>query len=170
MRTQPNPYDDVAPDDLRSERGIDYIPLRDLLRDRQWREADKATYEVMIHVVGRTSGDYFREEDLLNFPGEDLRTMDRLWVRYSQGQFGFSVQKAIYVACGARLDGQHPGDEIWDAFCHRVGWRKDGAYVYYSNLRGNPAMSPLGEFPAVVRCGMERSGWGGGALLSHRDL
>ncbi|CCQ59603.1 GUN4 domain-containing protein, partial [Crocosphaera watsonii] len=32
-----------------------------------------------------------------NFPCEDLRIIDQLWVKYSNGQFGFSVQKQIYM-------------------------------------------------------------------------
>ena len=35
-----------------------------------------------------------------NFPCEDLRTIDQLWVKYSDGRFGFSVQKRIYQNLG----------------------------------------------------------------------
>jgi hypothetical protein len=165
---------------LRSERGIDYTHLRDLLKAGQWREADRETYDVMIRAVGKESGDWLYRDELLNFPCTDLRTIDRLWVKYSQGQFGFSVQKRIYVACGAKLDGKHPGDTIWREFGNRVGWRKGGSFgldlkwVYYKDLKANPSFSPAGEFPRFTRfCGWWVDGvfWGlGGALLSHRDL
>jgi len=46
----------------------DYTKLRDLLRAKKWKEADQETYRLMITIVGRTEGDYFRKEDLLNFP------------------------------------------------------------------------------------------------------
>ena len=105
---------------LRSEKGIDYTRLRDLLKAGEWREADKETWEVMLRAVGRDSDDWIRSDDYRTFPCLDLRTIDRLWVTYSQGKFGFSVQKQIYVECGAKLDGKYPGDKIWYKFCERV--------------------------------------------------
>jgi hypothetical protein len=72
---------------------MDYTRLRDLLKAGQWREADRKTHEVMIRALGKKSGDGFTRDELLNFPCTDLRTIDRLWVTYSQGQFGFSVQR-----------------------------------------------------------------------------
>ena len=45
----------------------------------------------MITIVGRKEGDYFQQEELLNFPCKDLKTIDRLWVQYSKGLYGFSV-------------------------------------------------------------------------------
>ncbi|MEY3298416.1 MAG: hypothetical protein RLZZ597_1676 [Cyanobacteriota bacterium] len=134
-------------DDLRSEKGIDYTRLRDLLKAGQWRDADKETYEVMIRAVGRKSGDWFTSAKLL--PCTDLRTIDGLWVKYSQGKFGFSVQKKIYVECGAKLDGEYPDDKVWLTFCERVGWRKDESYLNYRDLKANPDISPAGEFPGL---------------------
>lgn len=132
--------------ELKSEKGIDYIKLRDLLKAQHWKEADQETYEVMIRAVGKKSGDWFTSEDLLEFPCKDLKTIDSLWVKYSNGHFGFSVQKHIYVECGAKLDGKHPGNEIWNKFGDRVGWRKDGNWLSYDNL--DPSISsPNAEFP-----------------------
>ena len=100
-------------DDLSTEKGIDYRKLQTLLKAGDWKAADRETYEVMIRAVGKQSGDWFTENELLTFPCQDLLTIDRLWVKYSQERFGFSVQKQIYVKCGAKLDGNYPGDKIW---------------------------------------------------------
>jgi len=140
---QPGPYD-YEP--LRSEKGIDYTHLRDLLKAGKWREADRETYEVMIRAVGKESGRWFTEDELLNFPCTDLRTIDGLWVKYSQGQFGFSVQKQIYVETGNPLDGEYHED-TYLKFAERVGWIKDDSWVYYRDLKANPSFSPTGEFP-----------------------
>ncbi|NJO66941.1 MAG: transcriptional regulator, partial [Leptolyngbyaceae cyanobacterium RM1_405_57] len=51
----------------------------------------------MIITVGKEEGHYFEPEELLNFPCEELLAIDRLWVNYSNGKFGFSVQKKIYL-------------------------------------------------------------------------
>lgn len=133
-------------DFLHSEKGVDYSTLRDLLKAGDWRAADEETYKTMIQAVGKSPGDYFTPHELLTFPCADLHTIDRLWVKYSQGKFGFSVQKQIYVDCGAKLDGEYPGDKIWEEFCDRVGWRRDGEYVSYNDLQANPSLSPMGQF------------------------
>jgi hypothetical protein len=144
-----NPPAPTLEDTLDSERNIDYQHLRDLLKAEQWVDADKETYRVMIQAVGKKEGDYFTSEELLNFPCTDLKTIDKLWVKYSQGRFGFSVQKRIYVDCGAKLDGKYPGDEIWREFGDRVGWRKEGKWIYkYSDLKRNLSLSsPEGISP-----------------------
>jgi uncharacterized caspase-like protein len=144
-----------AEDHLRSEKGIDYTRLRDLLKANKWQEADQETRKVMLQAVGRKSNDWIREEECLNFPCADLQTIDRLWVKYSQGRFGFSVQKKIYVECGGKLDGKYPGDEIWRKFGDRVGWRKNGEWMDYTDVSKNISLSsPQGIFPL-----------GGGELL-----
>ena len=66
----------------------------------------------MLEAVGRKENDWIRAAELKNFPCADLRTIDALWVKYSQGKWGFNVQKRIYVECGAKLDGNYPGDKI----------------------------------------------------------
>ncbi|MGP1382229.1 MAG: caspase, EACC1-associated type [Thainema sp.] len=131
---------------LASDKGINYTRLRDLLKAGEWEEADKETYEVMIRAVGKKSGDLLKSEELLNFPCADLKTIDRLWVKYSNGQFGFSVQKEIYVQCGAKLDGKYPGDKIWGEFCDRTGWRVNGSYIYYFDVTFSTS-APQGHLP-----------------------
>jgi len=143
-------------DDLSSERGMDYGPLRRLLRAQDWKGADQETYEVMIRAMGKTAGDWFSEADLLAFPAGDLRTIDRLWVKYSQGRFGFSVQRHIYVACGATLDGKYPGDQIWRQFADTVGWRVNGMYISYKDVIASIA-APVGHLPLWV--GVLGGGW-----------
>ena len=161
-------------DNLRSDKGINYTRLRNLLNDGRWRDANKETYEVMIRAVGKKSGDWFTTDELLNFPCTDLRTIDGLWVKYSRGKFGFSVQKKIYVECGAKLDSQYPGDKIWYKFCERVGWCQGDSYMEYKDLKANHSFSPAGEFPGWGWWGVRGWGWvrwmGVSFLLSHRDL
>lgn len=149
-QTKPTP---PQSDELQSEKGVDYTRLRNLLKAGQWKEADKETAHRMVEAVGRKKDDYIRAEELKNFPCTDLWTIDRLWVQYSQGKWGFSVQKRIYVECGAKLDGKYPGNEIWYGFCRRVGWHKGNSYVNYSDLTFAPSISPAGEFPRAGELG-----------------
>ncbi|MGJ3245045.1 MAG: GUN4 domain-containing protein [Elainellaceae cyanobacterium] len=133
-------------DDLASEKGIDYTRLRDLLKAQNFKDADKETYLRMLEAVGRGKGDWIREEELLNFPCADLKTIDRLWVKYSDGRFGFSVQKEIYVQCEGKLDGTYPGDNIWYEFSDRVGWRVKNSWIAYWDVTFNTS-APRGHLP-----------------------
>ena len=109
---------------LKSEVGMEYNNLRDLLKAQNWEEADKETYEVMIKAVGKKSGNYFNFtiDELLNFPCQDLRTIDQLWVNYSNGRFGFSVQKEIYLSVGGEFSSDEYNFLAWNMFVHDVGW------------------------------------------------
>ncbi|MEP0910058.1 GUN4 domain-containing protein [Leptolyngbya sp. GB1-A1] len=141
-----------------------YEQLEAYLRAQQWKEADQETYRLMITAIGKEEGQWFEPQELLNFPCDALRSIDQLWVKYSNGRFGFSVQKQIYVDCGAKLDGNYPGEEIWEKFGERVGWRKNGKWLKYSNL--SPSFSypkgNLGNFP------MGWLGWLGFWILFSR--
>ena len=98
----------------------------------------------MIQAVGKKEGDYFTSDELLNFPCTDLRTIDRLWVKYSNGHFGFSVQKEIYLSVGGKADGKYYDEEAWEKFGDRVGWWNDneGSEVIWDTS------SPRGHLPS----------------------
>lgn len=134
-------------DNLSSEKGIDYTRLRNLLAAKNWEEADKETYQVMIQAVGKKEGKWFTEDELLNFPCTDLRTIDRLWVKYSNGHFGFSVQKEIYLSVGGKADGKYY-EEAWEKFGDRVGWRVNNIWIDSSDVTFDTS-SPRGHLPLL---------------------
>jgi hypothetical protein len=131
-----------------SETGIDYTELRDLLAAGKWKEADQETAQRMCEVMGRQQEGWLRVEDIQQFPCADLRTIDQLWVKYSDGKFGFSVQKTIWEEEGRPTSSW----KNWDRFCVRVGWkdRQPTRYVEYQELNFSLPNSPRGELPAVV--------------------
>lgn len=108
--------------ELLSEKNVDYTQLRDLLAAGKWKEADQETLAVMVKAVGQEKENWrLNAESIETFPCTDLRTIDRLWVKYSDGRFGFSVQKRIWESVGGQ-----PGEsdyEIFQKFGYRVDWR-----------------------------------------------
>ncbi|WP_439517018.1 GUN4 domain-containing protein [Limnospira sp.] len=130
-----------------SSSGFDYSQLDRLLKSGQWEAADEETTKMMCRVAGKTSRRYLDDDDIKNFPGEDLRIIDGLWVKHSRGRFGFSVQKQIYINCGGLPDGRYPGDTIWERYCGEVGWRVNGSYISWSDCTFSAA-APLGHLPA----------------------
>ncbi len=101
---------------LPSEKGVDYTRLRDLLKAEEWEEADQETLAVMLKASGRQEKGWLDSKSIENFPCTDLRTIDQLWVKYSSGRFGFSVQKKIWLEVGKKENEEN-------AFCTRVGWQ-----------------------------------------------
>jgi serine/threonine protein kinase len=89
--------------ELKSAKGVDYTKLRNLLAAQKWKEADQETARVMLEAANRTKEGYLDRQSIENFPCEDLRTIDQLWVKYSEGRFGFSVQKQIWLELGGSM-------------------------------------------------------------------
>ena len=135
-------------EELSSEKGIDYTKLRDLLAAGKWEEADNETYLRMLRAVGREKKDCIRYEELLNFPCTDLRTIDHLWTKYSNGRFGFSAQKDIYLNFGGKPDGKYY-EEVWKKFSDCVEWKVIGNWIINSNVTFNPS-TPTGHLPLLV--------------------
>ncbi|OCR01453.1 hypothetical protein BCD67_18315 [Oscillatoriales cyanobacterium USR001] len=155
----------------KSARGVNYTYLRDLLAAGKWKEADQETLKVMLKAAKRDQEGYFTRESIDNFPCDDLRTIDQLWVKYSQGRFGFSVQKKIWLECGGKVN--------YDTECKlgdRIGWRKGGEWFNYDDLTFNK-QAQEGNLPWGL-WGVGERGWGMGwmwgegrlLLLSHREL
>ncbi len=153
--------------ELKSERGVDYTNLEQLLDQGKWKDADEETGKLMLQVIEKNDWWEIRSSDIDNFPCEDLRTIDHLWFKYSQGKFGFSIQTNIFIDVLITNNDRNLFDivtnqkKIWDTFCDRVGWRKGGEYLKREQLTFELFSPPLGHLPNF---------WGGqmGASLAQR--
>jgi hypothetical protein len=92
--------------------------------------------------------------------------MDQLWVKYSNGKFGFSVQKQIWLDLGGKLDGE-PDRDTLRKLGDRVGWRKNNDWLWsYDSYTFSTNALP-GHLPAVLWSGV--NGVRGGTLFSSLD-
>ena len=127
---------------------MDYSELRDLLKAGNWKEADEETRRVMLAVAKREKEGWLRVEDIDNFPCVDLHTIDQLWVKYSDGKFGFSLQKRIYKGLGGT---RQYNEEIWEMFGEKVGWKnEEGNWLYYRETTFN-IKAPEGHLPRSIK-------------------
>lgn len=141
---------------LESERGIDYTKLRNLLATGKWKEADAETRQKMLDVMEQQERGYLDNETIKTFPSKDFRTINELWVHYSDNRFGFSVQKRIWVEEGGK-----PGvydSNVYEKFCDRIGWRVSENWKLYSDLMFS-LNAPPGHLPWSLGIG-----WGVGAM------
>ncbi len=107
--------------ELSSKKGIDYKRLKDFLKAGEWYKADKETSALLIaHLGEQAARGYLKLEDVIKLPHQDLRIIDQLWVRCSNGRFGLSVQKQIFK------------DVDWceKTFLKRVGWNASPLFIY----------------------------------------
>jgi uncharacterized caspase-like protein len=134
---------------------VDYTRLTELLTAKQWKDADQETHDVMLKISYQEAGGHSQSgEGLLdtgslgNFPCEALAKIDQLWVKASNGKFGFSVQKKIYVDdCGGKPDDpDHFDENPWYCLADKVGWRVNGAWLEDSQVTYD-ATAPIGHLP-----------------------
>jgi len=143
-----------------------YQDLHKSLENRNWREADKVTHRIMCHVAGVPQiRPCMNTEEIQNFPCEALRIIDLLWIKHSNGRFGFSVQKRIWDKPIVAPNKGAPFNRF-NHFCDRVEWRVDGEWVKYKDLTFNLA-APEGHLPVVAAC---RTGFYGRCQSDISDL
>ncbi|MEH2083629.1 MAG: GUN4 domain-containing protein [Nostoc sp.] len=98
---------DLSDDELISSCGVDYKQLRHLLTLKKWQEADEETYKLILSISHQ-----MRFEEIACL---DLQTIDKLWIRYSEGHFGLSIQAKIWQQAKNQTNS-------WQKFCEQVGW------------------------------------------------
>ncbi|OCR01782.1 serine/threonine protein kinase [Oscillatoriales cyanobacterium USR001] len=126
-------------DSLISAVGVDYTNLQHLLAAKKWKEADWETWVVLSQALGKRTKGYIHPNEIEGLPCADLGTINGLWVKYSGGQFGYTVQKQIYDG----VDGDY------GQFCDRVGWLTYNPHnaSEYLIFRLN---APLGHLPSRI--------------------
>ncbi len=137
-------------DALSSERGAStYRKLEDLLRepkDGSFREADQETQRLLKLILQKEEVDNpFRRR----YPCADLRIIDKLWTRYSNYRFGFSVQKLMFeeeVKINHKNNPKNNYASDLEAFFRRVGWAKrDSKLVISQRLEKVQTLPYSGE-------------------------
>uniref|UniRef100_B8HLF4 GUN4 domain protein n=1 Tax=Cyanothece sp. (strain PCC 7425 / ATCC 29141) TaxID=395961 RepID=B8HLF4_CYAP4 len=124
---------------LSSAAQIDYTALQQALADQDFQAADCLTLEKLCELAGpaavRRKWLYFSEVD--RFPVEDLRTINLLWLVHSEGRFGYSVQRQLWL--GVNRD--------WDALWPRIGWRDGKKWTRYPQEFIWDLSAPKGHLP-----------------------
>ncbi|MBD2208976.1 GUN4 domain-containing protein [Nostoc linckia FACHB-104] len=124
---------------LKSECGINYNSLQQLLAAQDFQAADRVTIEKMCELAGPTALQrkwlYFTEVE--NFPSVDLHTINNLWLVHSEGKFGFSVQREIWLGLGKN----------WENFWSKIHWKDGNNWTRYPHEFTWNLSAPRGHLP-----------------------
>ncbi|MDB9539894.1 30S ribosomal protein S6 [Anabaenopsis arnoldii] len=121
---------------------INYEDLKCLLAEKKWREADAETEYIISELLNREIKD-----DTSKIFAKDINKIDQLWYHYSQGKFGFQVQRDIF----------HQSDinKKIGKFGEALGWRGEASlgigefsWKDYDELVFELDQSPKGHLPA----------------------
>lgn len=126
----------LSPD---SEEGVDYSQLQQLLVQQDFQEADQLTLQKLCELAGQAALQrkwiYFSE--VKSFPIADLHSLDLLWRVYSEGKFGYSVQRKLWLGVGRN----------WDKLWPKIGWRQNGNWTRYPQGFTWDLTAPAGHLP-----------------------
>ena len=126
---------------LNSDCNIDYLPLQRFLAEQNYQEADTLTRVKMCEIAGegaiKRKWVYFTE--VTKFPIVDLQTLNSLWVNYSEGKFGFSVQRNLWVSVGRDYN------KLWP----KIGWKSSNNWTKYPHEFTWNISAPVGHLPLL---------------------
>lgn len=125
---------------LESDHNIDYKPLYRSLASNNFKKANELTQRYLNQLAGLNKNNkrkwlYFT--DIFNLPIKDLKTIDSLWKIYSVGQFGFSIQRKIWLY----------NNKDWEKFWHAIGWKVNKKSLRYPNEFTWDNTAPTGHLP-----------------------
>jgi hypothetical protein len=124
---------------LRSDLNIDYQPLQKLLVEQNWLEADRLNNIKLCEIAGPAAAArkwvYFT--DVISFPVADLQTINALWMAHSEGKFGYSVQRDIWLMVG----------QSWDKLWPKLNWKDGNAWTRYPGQFVWDLSAPRGHLP-----------------------
>ncbi|MGD1702659.1 protein kinase domain-containing protein, partial [Dapis sp. BLCC M229] len=142
-------------------KNVDYTKLHDLLAEKKWKQANwetniiiqKATKIKWLVKFFGVFGCGLNSQNMKQISCTDLQTIDQLWQQYSNGKFGFSVQKQIYLDTG-----NNPLEftkETYKEFAEKIGWKLKrnkglmGGWLLYCNLIFKNK-APRGHLPVLI--------------------
>jgi len=124
-----------------SDIDINYEELQLLLLEQKFEEADRLTSSFLRKLAGKLAEKrgYVFYSEVKNMSGKDLQTIDRLWIIYSTGRFGFSIQAKILKSVGKKYE------LLWP----KIGWKKEGIWTRYPSSFCWSLNAPDGHMPLI---------------------
>lgn len=131
----------------------DFSELEKLLASKKWEKADKETFAILLKLCSSKNsqdGYWVNEENIKNIQLSDLNHINYLWYKYSNGRFGYSIQKCIWqdITDNCEIDINNIQYEKWQNFCEHLGWNTGFPALNFTDS------AIEGHLPAIVGWGM----------------
>ncbi|MEG4281368.1 GUN4 domain-containing protein [Microcoleus sp. MON1_C1] len=127
--------------------------LEHYLQQGKWREADEETAWIFYQIMVKKNHQDWKKL-LNNFPCKMLKEINQLWLSYSKGKFGFSIQAETYrglidpICSNDTISWNYMGfprgphctisvyfkQEKWKNFGVRVGWNQGKEWLSYEKV------------------------------------
>lgn len=124
---------------LKSEKNIDYKELSNLLIEKKYQEADTLTRVKLCELAGESAiirkWVYFTEIERM--PVTDLETIDLLWQTYSEGKFGYQIQRKLWLSLGKDYI------QLWT----KLKWKNGNKWTKYPQEFIWSLDAPMGHLP-----------------------
>jgi hypothetical protein len=131
---------------------LDLKNLIKLLVSKKWKEADKETNCIIVETTRRVFEN--RSDDKIHTIRltAALQRIDQLWLCYSSGHFGFSIQASIWQSAGGDNT-----EKIKQTMEDYLGWNKDLGWCWHDKLNFT-LDAPKGHLPARVYHDLQKGG------------
>lgn len=124
---------------LKSDKEINYHDLQELLIEQKFQQADALTRVKLCELAGKNAiarkWVYFTEVE--KFPVTDLNTIDLLWQVYSEGKFGYRIQRQIWLSLGKDYN------QLWT----KLKWKSGNKWTKYPQEFIWDLTAPVGHLP-----------------------
>ena len=126
---------------LESSQNVDYRPLQTALANQAFEEADEITRDNLCALAGggATQRQWLYFTEVAKFPSLDLHTINALWWLHSKGQFGFSVQRKLWLASGKEFT------KLWP----KIGWKDGNIWTRWPKGFTWDLSAPVGHLPLL---------------------
>ncbi|MGB3509865.1 MAG: GUN4 domain-containing protein [Microcoleaceae cyanobacterium] len=99
-------------------------------------------------MSGKTDKENLTPDDVIKFPCSVIAVIDKLWTKYSNGCFGFSVQQKIYTNLGGTDDISQIYLKVLNATGEKLGLRLNDKWIPYEKLNFS-LEAPTGSLPVA---------------------
>ncbi|MFN6565249.1 MAG: AAA-like domain-containing protein [Nostoc sp. ChiSLP01] len=148
-----------------------FTELEYFLKVQDWEGADGSTGNIML-LIADMEGEVDSDSLLESFPCPVLKQINDYWVQYSEENFGFSIQKKIWLDTGNRLgmkDWNDNDEQNYNRFTSAVGWENEGLQDYMERVKKDPrSPSVRGGLPTLTSPGIRSSGGSWYWIFRHR--
>ena len=122
--------------------------LEKFLELGQLKDADHETKRLLLDLAGRVKEGWLRPEDVTNLPSKALSAIDQLWIKHSNGRFGFSVQGEIWRKLDCNSSASVFIQTISEnRFGQSISWRKGSTWLFPWDSFNYDNQAPQGSLP-----------------------